>query len=59
MDKEELEKALEELRKEQKLGDAELSRLKSVTIELEQTLLRISGAIQVLELELRDLDEDC
>jgi septal ring factor EnvC (AmiA/AmiB activator) len=50
--KQQLEKRLEELRAELEAGQKMLSELEAKRENLRQTLLRISGAIQVLEEEL-------
>ena len=50
--KEQLEKRLEELQKEFGAGDAQLKELRNQALNLEQTLLRISGAAQVIREEL-------
>ncbi|MCA9972539.1 MAG: hypothetical protein KC425_20095 [Anaerolineales bacterium] len=47
--KEQLEKRLQELKREYETGQKMLTNLESQKAELQQTLLRISGAIQVLE----------
>ncbi len=47
-----LEKRLEELRKEYERGLNELRDLETRQTNLRQTMLRISGAIQVIEEEL-------
>jgi hypothetical protein len=44
-----MEKRLQELRKEFKMGEAQLEVLDQRRAQLRDTLLRISGAIQVLE----------
>jgi len=44
-----MEKRLEELRREFKVGQAQLEELDQRRAQLRDTLLRISGAIQVLE----------
>ena len=44
-----LEKRLQELRSEFKAGEAQLEELDRRRAQLRDTLLRISGAIQVLE----------
>ena len=50
--REQLEHRLEELKKEFGAGQARASELEKQQATLHQTLLRISGAIQVLEEEL-------
>jgi prefoldin subunit 5 len=44
-----IERRLQELRKEFKMGEAQLEDLDRRRAQLRDTLLRISGAIQVLE----------
>lgn len=50
--REQLEKRLEELKAEFESGQKMLNELETKRENLRQTLLRISGAIQVLEEEL-------
>ena len=50
--KEQLEKRLKELKKEFEAGEKMLAELDSKQNNLKSTLLRISGAIQVLEEQL-------
>ncbi len=50
--KERLEQRLEELKSEFEAGQKMLSELEEKRTDLQQKLLRISGAIQVLEEEL-------
>ena len=50
--KEQLEKRLQELKSEFEAGQKAMAELQQKRINLENTLLRISGAIQVLEEEL-------
>ncbi|GFO97058.1 hypothetical protein ig2599ANME_1256 [groundwater metagenome] len=50
--KEQLEKRLKELRSEFESGQKTLADLEAKQMNLRNTLLRISGAIQVLEEEL-------
>ncbi len=50
--REKLERRLEELKKEFYAGKARMADLEEQQLTLQQTLLRISGAIQVLEEEL-------
>ncbi|HEX2094964.1 MAG TPA: hypothetical protein VHG28_21365 [Longimicrobiaceae bacterium] len=50
-----MEERLSELREEYRRGMEEMARLEQRRLELSRTLLRISGAIQVLE-ELRARD---
>jgi predicted nuclease with TOPRIM domain len=47
--KEQLEKRLGELRKEYEMGQARLRELETETAYVRETMLRISGAVQVLE----------
>lgn len=51
--KERLEKRLAELRVEFKAGQEQLNDLEAKSRDLRHTLLRIAGAIQVLEEELK------
>ncbi len=51
-----MEKRLQELRSEFKTGEAQLEELDRRRAQLRDTLLRISGAIQVLE-ELLNLEQ--
>jgi hypothetical protein len=44
-----LAERLDELREQYRLGDAQLRELTQQEVALRETLLRISGAIQVLE----------
>jgi hypothetical protein len=48
---------LEELKKEFEKGQKQLQDLESQAASLQQTLLRISGAVQVLEEELARAEE--
>jgi len=50
--KERLEKRLKELQNEMEIGKEEMQKLDERKEELHATLLRISGAIQVLQEEL-------
>lgn len=50
--KEQLEKRLEELRAEFQKGEATLQELETKTASVRQMMLRLSGAIQVLQEEL-------
>jgi len=52
--KEQLEQRLQTLRAEFETGQKSLAELESRQASLRETLLRISGAIQVLEEELND-----
>jgi uncharacterized coiled-coil protein SlyX len=54
--REQLERRMTELKAEQEKGQQMLAELEGKAAELRQTLLRISGAIQVLE-ELRSITE--
>lgn len=51
--REQLQRRLEELKKEFTAGRARVAELEQQQATLHQTLLRISGAIQVLEEELK------
>lgn len=51
--REQLQRRLEELKKEFSIGRTKVVELEQQQTTLHQTLLRISGAIQVLEEELR------
>lgn len=55
--KEQLQSRLEELKREFELGQNKLRELEEQETQLRQTLLRISGAIQVLEEEIAKADE--
>jgi prefoldin subunit 5 len=48
-----VERRLAELKNELEKGQAELAKLEQRRLELQSTMLRISGAIQVLE-EMRE-----
>ena len=50
---EQLQKRLEELRKDFEIGQARLRELETEQAYVRETMLRISGAIQVLEEALR------
>lgn len=52
--KERLEKRLQELRAEFEQGQKMIGEMEARQAQLRETLLRISGAIQVLEEELRE-----
>lgn len=53
-----LQKRLEELRNEYQVGQAQVKQLEARQAELNQTLLRIAGAIQVLEEVLQSEPEN-
>jgi prefoldin subunit 5 len=53
--REQLEQRVSELRAEQQKGQQMLAEVEAKQAELRQTLLRISGAIQVLEELLADV----
>ncbi|MBW8873929.1 MAG: hypothetical protein JF614_03120 [Acidobacteria bacterium] len=55
--KEQLQKRLEELRAEFEAGQKMLTELETKRENLRQTLLRISGAVQILEEELAKVAE--
>lgn len=55
--KEQLEQRLKELKTEFESGQKMLADLETQAAELRKTLLRITGAIQVLEEELAKCDE--
>ena len=55
--KEQLKQRLEQLKAEFESGQKMLADLEAKQTELRQSLLRISGAIQVLEEELAKCDE--
>ena len=56
MDHERLNQRLVELRDNYQAGQTQLQRLEAQRAELQQTLLRISGAIQVIEELLEERD---
>jgi predicted nuclease with TOPRIM domain len=56
--KEKLKKRLKELKAEFESGQKTLANLQSQEVSLKETLLRISGAIQVLEEELAKAESD-
>lgn len=55
--RERLEQRLKELKEEFEKGQQTLEGLEAQVLEVRQTLLRISGAIQVLEEELAEVDQ--
>ncbi len=55
--KEKLEQRLTNLKQQMETGQNQLQQLIEQKSSLEQTLLRISGAIQVLEEELKETKE--
>ncbi|HEY8212334.1 MAG TPA: hypothetical protein VIG99_32850 [Myxococcaceae bacterium] len=55
--KEQLEKRLEELRAEFQKGEATLQELETKTANVRQMMLRLSGAIQVLQEELEKVGD--
>jgi prefoldin subunit 5 len=57
MDRNSIAQRLQQLKDERSAGDAQLQQLDARKRELQQTLLRIDGAIQVLEEFLRDQEE--
>lgn len=54
---EQLKKRLEELKKEYETGQARLRELEAETSHVGETMLRISGAIQVIHEMLNDSNE--
>ncbi|HEU0015550.1 MAG TPA: hypothetical protein VFQ45_17875 [Longimicrobium sp.] len=56
--KDKLQARVDALRSEFEQGEKMMEELRGRQAELRDTLLRISGAIQVLEEELRALDDD-
>ena len=56
--REQLQKRLEELKAEFEAGQQMLNELETKRESLRQTLLRISGAIQILEEELAKAKEE-
>ncbi|MBO1351121.1 MAG: hypothetical protein EBE86_028840 [Hormoscilla sp. GUM202] len=56
--KERLQKRLQSLKAEYEAGEKMLADLETKQQNLQQTLLRISGAIQVIEEELADSEEN-
>jgi predicted nuclease with TOPRIM domain len=55
--REQLQARLEELKREFETGQARLRELEAQQLQLRETLLRISGAIQVLEETLAENDQ--
>lgn len=55
--KEQLQNRLEELRKEFETGQSRLKELEAEQAYVRETMLRISGAIQVLEEALRESEQ--
>lgn len=55
--RDQIEKRLAELKSEFELGQSKLAELEMQTANLRNTLLRISGAIQVLEEELAKAEQ--
>ena len=55
--RERMQHRLDELKREFEVGQARLRELEAQQAQLRETLLRISGAIQVLEEALSDADE--
>jgi len=55
--REQLQLRIEELKKEFEVGQARLQETERQQVILRETLLRISGAIQVLEELLRESDD--
>jgi predicted nuclease with TOPRIM domain len=56
--RERLEQKLEELKREFEIGQTRLRELEAQQSQLRETLLRISGAIQILEESLTDVPTD-
>lgn len=56
--KEQIQLRLDQLRQEFELGQNKLREIEAQETQLRQTLLRISGAIQVLEEELSKAEGD-
>ena len=56
--KEQLEKRLAELKAEFASGQKAMAELETKQVNLRDTLLRISGAIQILEEEISKADEE-
>jgi predicted nuclease with TOPRIM domain len=57
MMKEQIQRRLEELKKEYETGQARLRELETETAYVRETMLRISGAIQVIQEMLNDSNE--
>ncbi|EKU25301.1 hypothetical protein [Xanthomonas graminis] len=57
MDRNSIAQRLQQLKDERRAGDAQLQQLDARRSDLQQTLTRIDGAIQVLEEVLRDQEE--
>jgi predicted nuclease with TOPRIM domain len=57
MMKEQIQRRLEELKKEYETGQARLRELETETAYVRETMLRISGAIQVIQEMLDDSNE--
>ena len=56
--KTQLENRLKQLESEMKTGEEQLQQIEEKKATLERTILRISGAIQVLKEELEKADEE-
>ncbi|NEO67564.1 MAG: hypothetical protein F6J98_47350 [Moorea sp. SIO4G2] len=56
--KEQLEKRLQQLKAEYESGQKVLAELETKQANVKQTLLRIAGAIQVLEEELKNAQQE-
>ncbi|NEO76686.1 hypothetical protein [Moorena sp. SIO4G3] len=56
--KEQLEKRLQQLKAEYESGQKVLAELETKQANVKQTLLRIAGAIQVLEEELANVEQE-
>ncbi|WIH05338.1 hypothetical protein KHF85_02115 [Xanthomonas translucens pv. graminis] len=57
MDRHSIAQRLQQLKDERRAGDAQLQQLDARSSDLQQTLTRINGAIQVSEEVLRDQEE--